>query len=90
MGILVLSRAASEGIVMILPDGSEIVVQVNHFKGRKVSLGIIAPAKVKVLRRELHANKKGTESGSLGVLAVGGESGVVLSGLPASRQVAVG
>lgn len=82
MGILVLSRAASEGIVMILPDGEEIVVQVSHFKGRKVSLGIIAPANVKVLRRELHANGK--------LPRQSGSEGVVLSRLPVSQPVALG
>ena len=52
MGFLVLNRDESAGVVCILPDGSEIVIQVNEVRGKKVSLSFMAPASVKVLRRE--------------------------------------
>jgi carbon storage regulator CsrA len=77
MGMLVLRREVSEGIVMLLPDGSEIVVHVSHLKGKKVALAISAPAGVKVLRRELYANRN---------LGTGGKAEMVLSGLHASGQ----
>lgn len=79
MGFLVLNRDESAGVVCILPDGSEIVIQVNKVRGKKVSLSFMAPEAVKVLRRELYANGLGAS----------GNSGVVLSGLPASGKVAI-
>lgn len=81
MGFLVLNRDESAGVVCILPDGSEIVIQVNEVRGKKVSLSFMAPASVKVLRRELYENGKG-------VLGASRDAGVVLSGLPASGKVA--
>jgi sRNA-binding carbon storage regulator CsrA len=78
MGFLVLNRDESAGVVCILPDGSEIVIQVNKVRGKKVSLSFMAPESVKVLRRELHKNGKSRIEG------------VVLPGLPVSQPVALG
>lgn len=47
--MLVLSRKVNEKIVI----GQNIVVVVNRIQGDKVSIGIMAPKEVKVMRGEI-------------------------------------
>jgi carbon storage regulator len=54
--MLVLSRKVGEKLVI---DGS-ITVEVVKIQGNRVSLGIVAPADVKILRGELNQPKTAT------------------------------
>lgn len=52
--MLVLQRKVEEDIVIVLPDGQEIVVTVTEIRnGCKVRLGIQAGGNIKVHRREV-------------------------------------
>ena len=59
--MLVLTRRADERLVLLLPDGERITVQVVRLGRERVRLGVEAPPRVAVWREELlkedrHAN----------------------------------
>lgn len=59
--MLVLTRRAAERLVLLLPDGERITVQVVRLGRERVRLGVEAPPHVAVWREELleedrHAN----------------------------------
>jgi carbon storage regulator len=56
--MLVLSRKAGEKLVI---DGN-ITVEVVRIQGNRITLGIVAPADVKILRGELNQPKVKTET----------------------------
>jgi carbon storage regulator len=56
--MLVLSRKIGDTLVL---DGN-ITVQVVKIQGNRVSLGIVAPSDVKVLRGELHQRLEKTQT----------------------------
>lgn len=56
--MLVLSRKVGEKLVI---DGN-ITVEVVRVQGNRITLGIVAPADVKVLRGELNQDRVRTES----------------------------
>lgn len=51
--MLVLSRRENEEVVLQLPDGGEVVIQVARLRGEIVRLGFEAPRGVRIWRREL-------------------------------------
>jgi carbon storage regulator CsrA len=51
--MLNLTRRSFESIILQLPDGQEIHVQVRNVHGNQVRIGIKAPADVIILREEL-------------------------------------
>ena len=52
--MLALSRKPTEEIILILPDATEIVVQIVDVSGKeKVTVGIEAPREVKIYRQEI-------------------------------------
>jgi carbon storage regulator CsrA len=51
--MLVLTRAVGEEVVLTLPDGRRIVVQVLGRNHQEVRLGFLAPEDVVIKRREL-------------------------------------
>jgi len=59
--MLVLSRKVGETIII----GGQVLVTVKNVRGRIVSLGITAPADVRIDRSEMHFQKP-TENGSVG------------------------
>lgn len=56
--MLVLSRKAGDEIII----GDNIRLVVNQIKGQRVSIGIVAPGDVQVVRGELVAKAKGPEN----------------------------
>lgn len=51
--MLVLTRKQFEGLIITMPDGTEMKIVVVEVKNNKVRLGIDAPKEVNVLRDEL-------------------------------------
>ncbi len=51
--MLVLSRRAEEALVLVLPDGTRLEVKVLELGRRQVRLGVEAPRRVAVWRKEL-------------------------------------
>jgi len=52
--MLVLGRKLYEETVVVLPDGTEIIAQVVRIAPDKVRIGWMAPAAVKIHRREVY------------------------------------
>lgn len=52
--MLVLSRNTSEEIVLVTPEGHEIVVMPVETRGDRVRLGITADKSIKIHRREVY------------------------------------
>lgn len=63
--MLVLSRKVGEKLVI---DGN-ITVEVVRIQGNRITLGIVAPAEVKVLRGELEQNRATPDSAKPAVKA---------------------
>ena len=59
--MLVLSRKVGEKLVI---DGN-ITVEVVRIQGNRITLGLVAPADVKILRGELNQKQAKTESAEL-------------------------
>lgn len=59
--MLVLSRKVGEKVVI---DGN-IVVEVVKIQGNRISLGIVAPSDVTILRGELNRPKVNSQTGEL-------------------------
>lgn len=57
--MLVLSRKAGEKLVI----GENIVVEIVKIQGNRITLGIAAPADVKILRGELNQSKVESSKG---------------------------
>jgi len=55
--MLVLSRKAGEKIVI----GDNIILEVMRVKGSRITLGLVAPENVKILRAELEPNHFSTK-----------------------------
>ena len=51
--MLVLARAPNDEMVIVTPDGTEILVKVVDVRGKRVRLGFEAPAEFKVYRWEV-------------------------------------
>jgi carbon storage regulator len=51
--MLVLSRKLNEKLIIVLPDGTRIALQVVRATAGKARIGIDAPPDVKVFREEL-------------------------------------
>ncbi len=59
--MLVLSRKVGEKLVI---DGN-ITVEVVRIQGNRITLGLVAPAEVKILRGELNQKQAKTETAEL-------------------------
>ena len=79
MGLVLNRELNVGGVVLLMPDGTRVVVRINAVRGKKVSLDFEAPATVKILRTEV-------EQRTTKPVATGGEPEMVLSGLHASGQ----
>ena len=79
MGLVLNRELNVGGVVLLMPDGTRVVVRINAVRGKKVSLDFEAPATVRILRTEV-------EQRTTKPVGTGGEPEMVLSGLHASGQ----